>query len=74
MAEDIVERVDKYIADEARWSKLSSTVQYRALEIALLREILVEMRKLTGAWEAFGQDDTDPAPSKSQPKPKRKVG
>lgn len=53
MPEDIIERVDRYIAgDETRWAKLSSTVQYRAMELSLLREILVEMRKLNRTLEA----------------------
>ncbi len=53
MPEDIIERVDKYIAgDETRWAKLSSTVQYRAMELGLLREVLVELRKLNKAVEA----------------------
>ena len=52
MPEDIIERVDKYIAgDETKWAKLSSTVQYRAMELSLLREILVELRKLNVAME-----------------------
>ncbi len=53
MPEDIIERVDKYIAgDETRWAKLSSTVQYRAMELSLLREVLVELRKLNKNVEA----------------------
>ena len=32
--------------DSLRWAKLSSEVNYRRLEILLLREILLELRKL----------------------------
>ena len=35
--------------DPRRWVKLSSTVGYRRLELALLREILVELRELKAA-------------------------
>src|SRR3990170_144966 len=44
---DIVELLEDYIPeDQRRWAKLASTVGYRRLELLLLREILVELRKL----------------------------
>lgn len=48
MLKDVAEIVDKYapIEDETRWAKLSSTVHFRALELLLLREILLELREL----------------------------
>ncbi len=48
MAKDVIELVDEYIpADEPRkWAKLSSTVDSRRLELLLLKEILLELRKL----------------------------
>ena len=48
MARDIADVVQEYLSDEpARWGKLSSTIQWRRLQLLLLREILVELRKLT---------------------------
>ena len=48
MSKDIVEILNKYapIDDETRWVKLSSTVHFRALELLLLKEILLELRDL----------------------------
>ena len=45
---DVIELVDEFVTinDKRRWAKLSSTVNSRALELLLLREILVELRKL----------------------------
>ena len=49
MARDIVEIVGEYVSeDPARWGKLASDVQWRRLQLLLLREILVELRKLNG--------------------------
>ena len=47
MSKDIIEVTEEYASDDSlRWAKLSSDVNYRRLEILLLREILVELRKL----------------------------
>ena len=48
MAEDIINLLENYIpADNQRkWAKLSSTVDSRRLELLLLREILLELRKM----------------------------
>ena len=48
MAEDIIDLLEDYIpADNRRkWAKLSSTVDSRRLELLLLKEILLELRKL----------------------------
>jgi len=48
MAEDIIDVLENYIpADNRRkWAKLSSTVDSRRLELLLLREILLELRKM----------------------------
>ena len=47
MPRDILELTEEYASDDSlRWAKLSSEVNYRRLEILLLREILVELRKL----------------------------
>ena len=45
---DILEILEDYISEEnpRKWAKLSSTIQYRRLVLALLREILKELRKL----------------------------
>jgi hypothetical protein len=47
MAQDIVELVEPFLSDDpSRWAKLSSDVQWRRMQLLLLREILVELRKL----------------------------
>ncbi len=47
MARDIAETVEEYLADDpSKWGKLASNVQWRRLQLLLLREILVELRKL----------------------------
>ena len=53
MSEDIIDLLEDYIpADNRRkWAKLSSTVDSRRLELLLLREILLELRKLREALQ-----------------------
>ncbi len=47
MTRDVVEMVQEYLSDDqAKWAKLASNIQWRRLELLLLREILVELRKL----------------------------
>ena len=47
MTRDILEMVEDYLADDpAKWAKLASTTTWRRLELLLLRDILLELRKL----------------------------
>jgi len=47
MPRDIVELMEEYLSeDPVKWGKLSSNIQWRRLQLLLLREILVELRKL----------------------------
>ena len=47
MGRDVVELVEPYLSDDpTRWGKLASDVQWRRLQLLLLREILLELRKL----------------------------
>ena len=48
MAEDIIDLLENYIPvdNQRKWAKLSSTVDSRRLELLLLREILLELRKM----------------------------
>ena len=47
MARDVAETVEEYLSeDPAKWGKLASNVHWRRLQLLLLREILVELRKL----------------------------
>jgi hypothetical protein len=57
MARDVVDLVEPYLSeDPTTWGKLASDVQFRRLQLLLLREILVELRKSNrggprgGAW------------------------
>jgi len=45
---DILEILETYIPsnDPRRWAKLTSTIGYRRLVLSLLKEILIELRKL----------------------------
>jgi hypothetical protein len=47
MDRDVIELVEGYVSDDpAKWGKLASDVQWRRMQLLLLREILVELRKL----------------------------
>ena len=47
MAKSAVDIVEEYSSDDpARWAKLASEVNWRRLELLLLREILLELKKL----------------------------
>ncbi len=47
MDRDVVELVEGYISDDpTKWGKLASDVQWRRMQLLLLREILVELRRL----------------------------
>ncbi len=47
MPKDILELTEDYASDDSlRWAKLASDINYRRLQILLLREILGELRKL----------------------------
>ena len=47
---DILDVLEDYIPQDnpRKWAKLQSTITYRRLSLALLREIIVELRKLNG--------------------------
>jgi hypothetical protein len=54
MAQDIAELVERYLSeDPSKWAKLASDIQWRRYHLLLLREILLELRKLNreGATE-----------------------
>jgi len=58
MARDIVDLVEPYLSeDPTRWGKLASDVQWRRMQLLLLREILVELRALNrgGSKEEAGE-------------------
>jgi len=60
MSRDIVELVEPYLSDDpTRWGKLASDVQWRRLQLLLLREILVELRTLNGMSAADRAQATD---------------
>ena len=49
MTQDVAEMVERYqSADPSLWARLASTVQFRRLQLLLLRAILLELRKLNG--------------------------
>ena len=48
MAEDIIELLEEYIpaGDRRKWAKLQSNIETRRLVLLLLKEILLELRKM----------------------------
>ena len=47
MSRDVTELVEPFLSDDpSQWGKLASEVQFRRLQLLLLREILVELRAL----------------------------
>ncbi len=47
MPKDILEMTEGYLSeDPIKWGKLASDIQWRRLQLILLREILTELRKL----------------------------
>ena len=47
MTKSAVEIVEEYLSDDPKsWAKLASEVNWRRLELLLLREILLELKKL----------------------------
>ena len=62
MARDVIDIVEPYLSeDPAKWGKLASDVRYRRLHLLLLREIIVELRKLNSDESAERSDDNDSA-------------
>lgn len=47
MGRDVAELAERYLSeDPTKWGKLASNIQWRRLQLLLLREILIELRKL----------------------------
>jgi hypothetical protein len=47
MSKDVVEAVEAFVSDDpTTWGKLSSEIQFRRLQLLLLREILIALREL----------------------------
>jgi hypothetical protein len=58
MAQDVAKIIEQYLSeDPTRWAKLASDVQWRRSQLLLLREILLELRKLN---DALSERDQDP--------------
>lgn len=55
---DILETLEEYISEDnpRKWAKLASTIQYRRFVLVLLKQILVELRKMNGKKEG-GKND-----------------
>jgi hypothetical protein len=47
MPQDVAQLVERYISeDPTQWGRLASQIQWRRLQLLLLREILLELRDL----------------------------
>jgi len=59
MPRDVAELVEPYLSeDPTKWSKLASDIQWRRLQLLLLREILLELRNLNREglkWEGAAE-------------------
>lgn len=56
MAGDVLDVLDGYLTDDPhQLAKLASDTQWRRLQLLLLREILVELRRLNQAQEKEGE-------------------
>jgi len=56
MARSAMEITEEFLSDDPKkWGKLASDITYRRLELLLLREILIEMRKLSGTAQSGKQ-------------------
>jgi len=55
MTSDIIETLNDFIPEEnsRKWEKLSSRINFRRLEMALLKEILAELRKLNEKMDNY---------------------
>jgi hypothetical protein len=50
MPRDITEQIEAYLSeDPTKWGRLASNIQWRRLQLLLLRQILVELRELKEA-------------------------
>ena len=57
MSQDIAKIIEQYLSeDPTRWAKLASNVQWRRSQLLLLREILLELRKLNAALSERNQE------------------
>ena len=47
MPQDVAQLVERYLSeDPIQWGRLASQIQWRRLQLLLLREILLELREL----------------------------
>ena len=47
MAQDVAELTQEFLSDDPlKWARLASDINWRRLQLLLLREILIELRKL----------------------------
>lgn len=47
MSKNVMGMLDGFLSEEpAKWAKLASDVQWRRLQLLLLREILLELKKM----------------------------
>jgi hypothetical protein len=47
MVQDAAQLVERYLSeDPIKWGKLASDIEWRRLQLLLLREILIEVRQL----------------------------
>ena len=58
MAQDVLDLLEDYMSTESRgkWVKLSSDIESRRLELLLLREILIELRKMNHLHQSSSEE------------------
>ena len=66
MPQDVAELMERFLSeDPTQWARLASNTQWRRLQLLLLREILMELRKLNQRAET-GVDELDPSQASDQ--------
>lgn len=57
MSQDVAELVEGFLSDDpSRWAKLSSDIQWRRLQLLLLRELLIELREVKQLLSQASED------------------
>ncbi len=58
MPQDVAQLVERYLSeDPIQWGRLASDIQWRRLQLLLLREILLELRDLNRKIELRAECD-----------------
>lgn len=61
MSQDVLELLERYLPeDPSQWGRLASEIQFRRLQLLLMREILLELRALRQELAMDGRAGGEP--------------